>query len=265
MSDNLVQYQVEDHIATITMNDPKTLNAFSTKLKAAMMDALNQAQEDAQVRVIILAGAGGHFSSGGHIGEMLEDGMEGDALANKLNFMVAEAGDVSLKLRDIHKPIIAKLEGAVAGAAMNLALTCDFRIAADNAKFVEAFVNIGLIPDAGGIYLLNQLIGAAKTTELVMLGDKLKAEDMARLDLLNAVVSADELDDHVWALAQRLSALPGKALASMKHMINTHAFMGLNEALDMEVQQQTMLAQTEDFKEGISAFMQKRKPVYQGK
>ena len=265
MSAEFVQYEVKDHIATITLNDPKTLNAFSTSLKQGVMDALTQADEDADVRVIILAGAGGNFSSGGHIGEMLEDGLETEALANKLSTMVGGAGEVSMKLREIYKPIIAKLEGAVAGAAMNLALTCDFRIAADNAKFVEAFVNIGLIPDAGGIYLLNQLIGAAKTTELVMLGDKLKAEDMARLDLINAVVASDELDDHVWALAQRLSALPGKALASMKHMINAHAFMGLNEALDMEVQQQTMLAQTEDFKEGILSFMQKRKPVYQGK
>lgn len=196
---------------------------------------------------------------------MLENGMESEALSNKLNFMVGEVAEISLKLRNIHKPIIAKLEGAVAGAGMNLALTCDFRIAADNAKFVQAFVNIGLIPDAGGIYLLNQLIGVARTTEMVMLGDKLKAEDMARLNLVNDVVSSDELDASVLALATRLSNLPGKALASMKHMINTHAYMGLNEALDMEVDQQTMLAKTDDFREGITAFMEKRKPVYQGK
>ena len=153
----------------------------------------------------------------------------------------------------------------LAARARPLALTCDFRIAADNAKFVQAFVNIGLVPDAGGIYLLNQLVGAAKTTELVMLGDKLSANDMARLNLVNEVVSAEDLDASVLALATRLSQLPAKALASMKHMINTHAFMGLNEALDMEVNQQTMMAQTEDFKEGITAFMEKRKPVYQSK
>ncbi len=265
MSPSIVEYQSENHIATITMNDPKTLNAFSTPLKNAMMEALDKADKDADVRVIVLQGSNNNFSSGGHIGEMLENGMDSEALSNKLNFMVGEVAEISLKLRNIHKPIIAKLEGAVAGAGMNLALTCDFRIAADNAKFVQAFVNIGLIPDAGGIYLLNQLIGVAKTTEMVMLGDKLKAEDMARLNLVNGVVSSDELDASVLALATRLSSLPGKALASMKHMINTHAYMGLNEALDMEVHQQTMLAKTEDFKEGITAFMEKRKPVYQGK
>ncbi|WP_352338712.1 enoyl-CoA hydratase-related protein [Psychrobacter sp. 16-MNA-CIBAN-0192] len=265
MTSSLVEYRIEQHIATITMNDPRTLNAFSTSLKTEMMDALNQADTDEQVRVIVLQGAGNNFSSGGHIGEMLENGIDSDALADKINFMVSEVAEISLKLRNIHKPIIAKLEGAVAGAGMNLALTCDFRIAADNAKFVQAFVNIGLVPDAGGIYLLNQLIGAAKTTELVMLGDKLTAEDMARLNLLNEVISSDRLDASVLALATRLSNLPAKALASMKHMINTHAFMGLNEALDMEINQQTMMAQTEDFKEGISAFMEKRQPVYQDK
>ena len=265
MTQPLVEYHIKQHIATITMNDPKTLNAFSTALKTAMMNALNQADADDQVRVIVLQGAGQNFSSGGHIGEMLENGMESEALADKINFMVSEVAEISLKLRNIHKPIIAKLEGAVAGAGMNLALTCDFRIAADNAKFVQAFVNIGLVPDAGGIYLLNQLVGAAKTTELVMLGDKLSANDMARLNLVNEVVSAEDLDASVLALATRLSQLPAKALASMKHMINTHAFMGLNEALDMEVNQQTMMAQTEDFKEGITAFMEKRKPIYNGR
>ena len=265
MTQSLVNYRTDQYVATITMNDPETLNAISTPLKSAMMNALEQADADEQIRVIVLQGAGHHFSSGGHIGEMLENGMESDVLAGKINVMVSEVAEISLKLRNIHKPIIAKLEGAVAGAAMNLALTCDFRIAADNAKFVQAFVNIGLVPDAGGIYLLNQLIGAAKTTELVMLGDKLSAEDMARLHLLNEVVSPDELDARVQALAMRLSQLPAKALASMKHMINTHAFMGLNEALDMEVNQQTMMAKTDDFKEGVTAFMEKRQPIYVGK
>ncbi len=265
MSQNIVDYHVANHIATITMNDPKTLNAFSTAMKVAMMAALNQADEDTEVRVIILQGAGNNFSSGGHIGEMLENGMESEVLADKLTVMVGAIAEISLKLRNIHKPIIAKLEGAVAGAAMNLALTCDFRIASDTAKFVQAFVNIGLIPDAGGIYLLSQLIGVAKTTELVMLGDKLTSDEVARLNLVNSVVSQDELDTSVLALATRLSQLPAKALASMKHMINVHAFMGLNEALDMEVDQQTMMARTDDFKEGITAFMEKRKPVYQGR
>lgn len=265
MSESIVDYQVANHIATITLNDPKSLNAFSTPLKNSVLKALNEADADEQVRVIILQGAGGNFSSGGDIKEMLSEGIDKEVVSNKLKGMVEGAGEVSLKLRKIHKPIIAKLEGAVAGAGMNLALTCDFRITADTAKFVQAFVHIGLIPDAGGIYLLNQLIGPAKTTELVMLGEKISAQDMADLNLVNQVVTAEALDDAVMTLATRLSTLPGKALSSMKDMLNTQAFSGLNKALDMEVQQQAMLAKTDDFIEGVTAFVEKRKPVYQGK
>ncbi|MGP5503506.1 enoyl-CoA hydratase/isomerase family protein [Psychrobacter celer] len=265
MSSSLVEYQSENHIATITLNDPKSLNAFSTPLKKSVLTALEQADADDDVRVIVLQGAGGNFSSGGDIKEMLSEGIDKEVMSNKLKGMVEGAGEVSLKLRHIHKPIIAKLEGAVAGAGMNLALTCDFRITADNAKFVQAFVHIGLVPDAGGVYLLNQLVGPAKTTELVMLGDKISAQDMAELNLVNQVVAPAELDDAVAKLASRLSALPAQALSSMKHMLNTHAYAGLNEALDMEVQQQAMLAKTDDFIEGVSAFIEKRKPVYTGR
>ncbi|MBO1516217.1 enoyl-CoA hydratase/isomerase family protein [Psychrobacter halodurans] len=265
MSSSLVEYQSENHIATITLNDPKSLNAFSTPLKKSVLTALEQADADNDVRVIVLQGAGGNFSSGGDIKEMLSEGIDKEVMSNKLKGMVEGAGEVSLKLRHIHKPIIAKLEGAVAGAGMNLALTCDFRITADNAKFVQAFVHIGLVPDAGGVYLLNQLVGPAKTTELVMLGDKISAQDMAELNLVSQVVAPAELDDAVAKLASRLSALPAQALSSMKHMLNTHAYAGLNEALDMEVQQQAMLAKTDDFIEGVSAFIEKRKPVYTGR
>lgn len=261
---SLVTYSVDNHIATLTMNDPKTLNAFGMALKAQMLTALNAADEDDKVRVIVLQGAGGNFSSGGHIKEMLADGTDGDTLASKLEVMVAGAGEISRKLRDIEKPIIAKLQGAVAGAGMNLALTCDFRICAEDAKFIQAFVNIGLIPDAGGIYLLNQLLGAGKTTELVMLGDKLTAQQAAELNLVNQVVAVAALDEAVMALATRLSQLPAKALATMKLMMNAHAYAGLSDALDMEVQHQSMMARTQDFKEGIAAFLEKRKPNYQG-
>lgn len=261
-SQNVVIYNVENHIATITLNDPKSLNAFSTAMKSAVVNALQTAEADEGVRVIILEGAGGNFSSGGDIKEMLSEGLEKEVLSEKLKNMVTGAGEVSLLLRKIHKPIIAKLEGAVAGAGMNLALTCDFRVTADNAKFVQAFIHIGLVPDAGGVYLLNELVGPAKTTELVMLGDKITAQDMADLNLVNQVVSPEQLDEAVTKLANRLAQLPSTALETIKHLINTHAYMGLNEALDMEVHQQARLAKTDDFIEGITAFIEKRKPVY---
>ena len=261
-TEGLLLYNTSNNIATITLNTPKSLNAFSTSLKNRLMQALETAESDNDVRVIVLQGSGGNFSSGGDIKEMLSEGIDG--ASDKLQSMVNGVGNVSLKLRNINKPIIAKLEGAVAGAGMNLALTCDFRIAAQSSKFSQAFVHIGLVPDAGGIYLLNQLVGAAKTTELVMLGDKISAVDMLNLNLVNQVVTEDDLDDAVNTLANRLSALPSEALATMKTMINVHAYSGLNEALDMEVHQQTRMAKTADFKEGVTAFIEKRQPVYNG-
>ncbi|WP_296403152.1 enoyl-CoA hydratase-related protein [Psychrobacter sp.] len=261
-SQDIVIYNVNNHIATITLNEPKSLNAFSTPMKSAFISALQNAETDDNVRVIVLQGAGGNFSSGGDIQEMLSEGLDREVLSEKLKNMVTGAGEISILLRKIHKPIIAKLEGAVAGAGMNLALTCDFRITADNAKFVQAFVHIGLVPDAGGIYLLNEFVGPAKTTELVMLGDKITAQDMADLNLVNKVVSLDELDSAVMELANRLSQLPVTALETMKHLINTHSYMGLNEALDMEVLQQARLAKTDNFIEGVTAFIEKRKPIY---
>ncbi len=259
---NKVIYNLANHVATITLNDPKSLNAFGTELAGELLTALETAEKDDDVRVLIIEGANGNFSSGGHIKEMLSVGTEAEALSNKLEQMVAGAGTISRKLREIEKPIIAKLQGAVAGAGCNLALTCDFRIASEEAKFIQSFIHIGLIPDAGGIYLLNQLVGASKATEFAMLGDKVTAKQAYDLDLLYKVTTAEELDAEVQKLATRLVHLPATALATIKQMMNATAFDDLSEALDSETQHQAMLARTADFAEGVSAFVEKRKPNY---
>ncbi len=261
-ANNKVIYTVANHIATITLNDPKSLNAFGSELAGELLTALETAEKDDSVRVLVIEGANGNFSSGGHIKEMLSVGTEPDALSGKLEQMVAGAGTISRKLREIEKPIIAKLQGAVAGAGCNLALTCDFRIASEDAKFIQSFIQIGLIPDAGGIYLLNQLIGASKATELAMLGDKITAQQAYDFNLLYKVTPVEELDDAVTQLATRLVHLPATALATIKQMMNATAFAKLSTALDNETQHQAMLARTADFAEGVSAFVEKRKPNY---
>ncbi|MBS9779901.1 MAG: enoyl-CoA hydratase/isomerase family protein [Moraxellaceae bacterium] len=257
-----VLYKVANHIATITLNDPKSLNAFGNELCSQLLDFLELAEKDNDVRVIVVEGANGNFSSGGHIKEMLSDGLETDALSAKLEQMVAGAGLLGRKLREIEKPIIAKLQGAVAGAGFNFALTCDFRIASENATFIQSFIHIGLIPDTGGIYLLNQLIGASKATEFAMLGDKVTAQQAYDLDLLYKVIKSEDLDEEVNQLATRLVHLPATALATIKQMMNATAFDELSIALDNETQHQAMLARTDDFAEGISAFIEKRRPNY---
>ncbi|WP_434354151.1 enoyl-CoA hydratase-related protein [Psychrobacter sp. HD31] len=263
MTDNTkATYAVSNHIATITLNDPKSLNALGTELSIDMLAAIDQAEADDSVRVIILQGSHGNFSSGGHIKEMLSVGMEPEALSAKLEAMVAGAGEISRRIRGLEKPIIAKLQGAVAGAGFNLALSCDFRVASEDAKFIQSFIHIGLIPDAGGIYLLSKLIGSSKATEFAMLGDTVTAQQAADLNLLYKVVPLEQLDETAEKLAARLVQMPATALATIKQMTNQVAISGLSRALDMETQHQAMLAKTDDFKEGVTAFVEKRKPNY---
>jgi 2-(1,2-epoxy-1,2-dihydrophenyl)acetyl-CoA isomerase len=189
-----VTYDVADSVATITLNDPASLNALDSTMKGELLQALSHAEYDDTAKVIVLTGAGKGFSSGGDIREMLGSTETRQAVLKMAHGLTTGVGEISRKLRKISKPIIARINGAAAGAGMKIALACDFRVASDNAKFLQAFVNIGLVPDAGGIYQLTQLIGAAKTTELVMLGEQFDAKKAQDLGLVNAIVPADELD-----------------------------------------------------------------------
>lgn len=260
-----VTYDVADNVATITLNDPSSLNALDSTMKGELLQALSHAEYDDTAKVIVLTGAGKGFSSGGDIREMLGSTETRQAVLKMAHGLTTGVGEISRKLRKISKPIIARINGAAAGAGMNIALACDFRVASDNAKFLQAFVNIGLVPDAGGIYQLTQLIGAAKTTELVMLGEQFDAKKAQDLGLVNAIVPADELDAAVKKLTERLTSLPALTLAAMKQTINQVAYSGLDTAIDAEVMYQMQMATTEDFKEGVSAFMQKRPAQFKGR
>lgn len=258
-------YQVADGVATITMNDPASLNALDSTMKGELLQALSHAEYDSDAKVIVLTGAGKGFTSGGDIREMLGSTESREAVLKMAYGLTTGVGEISRKLRKISKPIIARINGAAAGAGMNIALACDFRVAVEDAKFLQAFVNIGLVPDAAGIYQLTQLIGAAKTTELVMLGEQFDAKKAQDLGLVNAVVASGELDAAVKKLTDRLTSLPALSLAAMKQTINQVAYSGLDAAIDNEVMYQMQMALTDDFKEGVSAFMQKRPANFTGK
>ena len=260
-----VTYQAKDGVATITLNDPASLNALDSTMKGELLQALHHAEYDSEAKVIVLTGAGKGFSSGGDIREMLGSTDSRESVLKMAHGLTSGVGEISRKLRKISKPVIARINGAAAGAGMNIALACDFRVASDNAKFLQAFVNIGLVPDAAGIYQLTQLIGAAKTTELVMLGEQFDAQKAQDLGLLNAVVPLDELDSAVQKLTDRLTSLPALSLAAMKQSINQVAYQGLDTAIDSEVLYQMQMAVTDDFKEGVTAFMQKRPAKFTGK
>lgn len=257
-----IKYSVKSGIASIVLNSPKNLNALDELMLDDLMVALDYCADDEGVKVVVISGEGKGFSAGGDIGSMLKGLKSGD---KNLDAGVRKVGMTALKLRNLRKPIIASVHGPVAGAGFNLALLCDFRIAADNAKFIQAFVNIGLIPDMGGSFLLTKMIGVAKATELVMTGKPLNAEQAFSLGLVNKVTTMEELEAETLKYALKLVNLPSIALGKMKALINRAAFKGFESDLENEVEYQIQCANTEDFKEGIMAFAEKRKPNFQGK
>lgn len=257
-----IKFSVTDGIASIVLNSPKNLNALDEPMLDDLIVALDICADDEKVKVVIVSGEGKGFSAGGDIGMMLKGLESGD---QKLGAGVRKAGVVALKIRNLRKPIIASVHGPVAGAGFNFALLCDFRIAEENSKFIQAFVNIGLVPDMGGTFLLTSILGAAKATELIMTGRPVGAKEALSLGLVNEVVPLEKLEEATMKLAKKLSASPSVALGKMKTLINRSAFFGFENMLDNETEYQIQCTETEDFKEGIRAFAENRKPNFQGK
>lgn len=259
-----VTYDVSGGIATITMNHPQSLNVLDDVMQIDLMECLNACEYDPEVKVVIFQAEGRAFSGGGDIKAMLSE-LEKPGYNPKLDEFFAWPGHIAKKIRAIRKPVVCALQGAVAGAAANLALMCDFRIAAEDMTFIEAFIKIGLITDGGGVYILNKLVGAARTTELVMTGRPVDAEEAHRIGLVTEVVPAEELRTRTRKFAERLSYGPPKAHQYMKTLINQAAFSDMAGYLDLEAELQRICGDTEDFLEGSKAFVEKRRPSYQGR
>ncbi|GAA0182810.1 enoyl-CoA hydratase-related protein [Clostridium sediminicola] len=257
-----IKYSQSNGIAYIKLNSPKNLNALDEPILDDLMVALDMCTEDETVKVVVISGDGESFSAGGDIGMMLKGLESGE---QKLGASVRKVGIAALKIRNLRKPVIASVHGPVAGAAFNFALLCDFRIAAENSKFIQAFVNIGLVPDMGGTFLLTRMLGAARATELIMTGRTVSAEEALSLGLVDQVVPLEKLEEVTLKFAQKLSALPSIALGKMKALVNRTAFFGFENDFDNETEYQVQCTNTEDFKEGIRAFAEKRKPNFQGK
>lgn len=257
-----IKYFEERGVAKIKMDSPKNLNALDEPMVDELSLAIDRCADDETVKVVIISGEGKSFSAGGDIGMMLEGLKSGE---QRLGAGVRKAGLLALKIRNLGKPVIASVHGSVAGAGFNFALLCDFRIAAENTKFIQAFVNIGLVPDMGGTFLLTRTLGVSKATELIMTGKPINAKDAYSLGLVSEVVPLEELEDTAVELADKLSNLPSIALGKMKTLINRAAFQGFENNLDNETEYQMQCANTNDFKEGIYAFAEKRKANFQGK
>lgn len=262
MYENIL-YALADDVVTITLNRPASYNSLNLATLEDLKNAFKQAEREKSARAIVLTGEGKGFSSGADLTELAQnpDIPITEYLRSGLNVL-------STQMRTLEKPIIAAVNGAAAGAGASIALAADYRVASENASFVfAAFVNIGLVPDAGGTYLLQRLVGQAKALELFLLADaknRLNAHDALALGIVNRVVAADILLDDAHALAVRLAQMPTRAIGLTKRAIYRAAERTQAEALDYEALLQGAAFRTHDFQEGVAAFLEKRTPKFVG-
>jgi len=257
-------YEVKDGVATLTLNRPERLNALGDTLREDLHDAVTAAAADPEVRVMIVTGAGKGFCAGGDVKAMNEGKARG--APRPLMEKVAPGRDRTvLALRDAPKPVIAAVNGAAAGAGMNLALACDIRIASTAAKFAQAFVKRGLHPDWGGTYFLPRVVGTAKACELIFTGDVIDAQEALRLGIVSAVHPPETLMAAAHALARKIADGPPIAIRLAKRAIYHSLECDLRQALEFETYAQNICFETDDAREGISAFVEKRPPSFRGR
>jgi 2-(1,2-epoxy-1,2-dihydrophenyl)acetyl-CoA isomerase len=249
-----------DGVVTVTLNRPEARNAIDLVMRRELLAALDELEADPGTRVLILTGAGGHFSAGGDVKTMAarrQTAAEGRARVESLNRFV-------IRLFEYPKPTIAMVDGFAVGAGCNIALGCDLVIASDRARFGEVFARIGLVPDGGGTWLLPRLVGLAKAKELVFSADIIDAAEALRIGLVNRVVPAGELEPVTRSLATRIAAGPPNALSLAKALLNRSATVDLATALGFEAYAQAQTITTDDHAEGVRAFLEKRPPRFTG-
>jgi 2-(1,2-epoxy-1,2-dihydrophenyl)acetyl-CoA isomerase len=257
-TDEVVGYEVVNGVAWIRLNRPDRMNAVNGELRRALAGAVKQAERDEAVRAVVVTGTGRAFCAGADVREFgNREGAVGD-IRGEYEFLLD-------RLHGMPKPTIAALNGVAAGIGASLAFACDLRFAVPQASFVEAFVKIGLTVDGGATWLLPRLIGPGKALEMFYTGDPLGAEEAARLGLVNRLVEPEELEPVVRELAERLAAGPAMALGAIKRSVDYATHATLEETMEFEFHLQGVQMQGEDFREGVSAFLEKRPPKFQGR
>lgn len=263
MSDPTILLQIADGVALITLNRPDKLNAFTEAMHGELAHAFDRIELDRAIRAVVLTGAGRGFCAGQDLGDRVMG--EGDDPVDLGETLDRLYNPLIRRLQKLERPVIAAVNGVAAGAGANLALACDLVVAARSAKFIQAFCRLGLVPDSGGTFFLPRLVGSGRAMGLALLGEPLPAEQAEEWGLIWRAVDDDRLMEEVGALALHLAAQPTRGLGLIKRAIHAAAHHSLDQQLDLERDLQREAGHTEDYREGVAAFMEKRPAAFKGR
>lgn len=247
-------------VCEIKLNRPEVFNSFNKTMSLALQKALDECEKNDEVRAIVITGEGKAFCAGQDLAEAM------DPNGPELKTIVRDHyNPIIERIRNIEKPIIAAVNGVAAGAGANIALACDITIAKKSASFIQAFSKIGLIPDSGGTFFLPRIIGSQKALALMMTGDKISGEEADKMNMIYKAVDDGVFENEVITFAQNLAKMPTKGLGLTKRAVNQSFSNTLSQQLNVEEELQTEAGKTHDFNEGVTAFIEKRKPIFTGK
>jgi 2-(1,2-epoxy-1,2-dihydrophenyl)acetyl-CoA isomerase len=260
MSTNSIELKIENNIAFIALNRPDVFNSFNREMALLLQNVLDQCQTDTYVRAIVLTGNGKAFCAGQDLKEVTSPELN----PGFRKILEEHYNPIIQRIRTIEKPIVAAVNGVAAGAGANIALACDIVVATENASLIQAFSKIGLVPDSAGTFFLPRLIGFQKASALMLLGDKVTATEAAQMGMIFKVFAEENFQEEVNKLAVTLAQMPTKALGLTKRLLNQSMNNSLNQQLAMESDLQIEASSSNDYKEGVTAFVEKRKPEFKG-
>ena len=256
----MILFEQKDQVAKITLNRPEAFNSFNREMALNLQERLDYCAENADIRAVYLTGKGKAFCAGQDLKEVTNPAtMPGFEVILEEHY-----NPIIRRLRQLAKPIVGAVNGVAAGAGANIALACDIVIAAESARFIQAFSKIGLVPDSGGTFFLPRLVGFQKALALAMLGDRVSAHEAERMGMIYKVFADDVFEEESWEIAATLAKMPTKGLAFTKQAFNQALSHDLNEQLAYETRLQTAAGATYDYEEGVNAFLEKRKPNFKG-